>query len=84
MTAAHSRLRRSWPLTERLRRSSTARLRRDTLIRLGAKSDWVLNPFGCSIRLCAKSESDAKSESFAKSEAGAESEAGASQQDLSR
>ena len=31
--AAHSRLRRSWPLTERLRRSSTARLRRDTLTR---------------------------------------------------
>ena len=32
LTAAHSRLRRSWPLTERLRRSSTARLRRDAII----------------------------------------------------
>ena len=43
-TAEHSRLRRSWPLTERLRRS-TARLRRDTLIpshRLSLRVMWVM------------------------------------------
>ena len=44
LTAAHSRLRRSWPLTERLRRS-TARLRRDTLIPrhcLSPRVMWVM------------------------------------------
>ena len=43
-TAEHSRLRRSWPWTERLRRS-TARLRRDTLIPshcLSPRVMWVM------------------------------------------